>query len=391
MNKSTKTLLGVLLLALMTPSLASALDLSKTKAKGDLRLRYEQKEIDEANSEAKNRFRFRYRLKLEQEVNDKTDVILGLASGGSSASSARSTNQTFDSNSSSKGLAIDLAYVKYRPSGSLTLQAGKMKNPIWTPTDMLWDSDINPEGVSIQKELDSGENFLTSILVGHFILEERSTSPTTDKEANDDTTVTVIQPKAEIAISDSIEMTGALSYYTFSNVQNQAPLAGSASADDRGNSLTADDTVAQKFAPIVLSSTLTFNDTPSVEMIQFFAEYVQNGDAEKVTTPGGNSEENSKGYILGVKFGDKKIKASKDWQFKVSYRDLENDAWLDSLPNADAYSGSTGIKGLNAGVKVGLAKNTALGISYYTMEQRKDLAASSKDDQTIQVDLGLKF
>ena len=70
-------------------------------------------------------------------------VGFGLASGGDDP---RSTNQTFTDSFSHKGIRIDLAFAEYRPAPWLALIGGKFKNPLWIPSDWLWDSDIRPEG-----------------------------------------------------------------------------------------------------------------------------------------------------------------------------------------------------------------------------------------------------
>ena len=43
------------------------------------------------------------------------------------------------------------------------------------------------------------------------------------------------------------------------------------------------------------------------------------------------------------------------------YRRLEKDAWIDTLPDSNAFEGKTGIKGHEGKVTFGLTKDTTFG------------------------------
>jgi Putative porin len=114
---------------------------------GDLRLRYQYEEDeDETETTERHRGRFRYRLNIDANILENLKVGFGIASGGDDP---RSTNQSFQDSFSHKGIRIDLAFAEYKPMPWFELIGGKMKNPLWTPSDLLWDSDIRPEGGAI--------------------------------------------------------------------------------------------------------------------------------------------------------------------------------------------------------------------------------------------------
>ena len=94
--------------------------------KGDVRLRYEG--IDEQFESRRDRMRFRARVGLTAEVQDDVQVVLQLATGGDNPVS---TNQTFDDGFSRKDIRLDLAYVDWQVNDSWSINAGKMKNPIF--------------------------------------------------------------------------------------------------------------------------------------------------------------------------------------------------------------------------------------------------------------------
>ncbi len=112
--------------------------------KGDFRYRHEA--FDIGNLRERQRQRIRARVGLTGQVSDTVTAGFALASGNSDP---LSTNQTLGNGASSKGVVIDLAYVKWQTSlEGMTVLAGKFKNPIYRPAgiDLLWDGDLHPEG-----------------------------------------------------------------------------------------------------------------------------------------------------------------------------------------------------------------------------------------------------
>jgi hypothetical protein len=136
---------------------------------GDLRLRYQYE--DTTGEEARNRGRLRYRLGVAAKVTEQIKAVFGLASGGDDP---RSTNQTFQDTFSSKGVRLDLAYAEYQPFKDIKLLGGKFKNPIWRPSDLLWDSDINPEGGAIQLKFKTLPALDVFFMTGIFVIDEHS-------------------------------------------------------------------------------------------------------------------------------------------------------------------------------------------------------------------------
>src|SRR5437764_4957867 len=128
---------------------------------GDLRMRYEAR-TGEAGlpdritpvGEHSQRNRARYRLRLGLRGTLVDDWFFGLRL--ETSSNPRSTNVTIGDEASggpfskgSDGVNVGQAYFGYRGIRELTLTAGRMPNPLVT-TSMVWDADINPEGVTEQ-------------------------------------------------------------------------------------------------------------------------------------------------------------------------------------------------------------------------------------------------
>jgi hypothetical protein len=94
------------------------------------------------------------------------------------------------------------------------------------------------------------------------------------------------------------------------------------------------------------------------------------------------------GYLIGLKFGDKKIKEFGQWGFKYNYRHLEMDAWPDFLPDSDFYGGETNAKGHEFEFKLGLVKHVTFGIDYYRTE---NINGPKAEEEVGQFDLLLKW
>lgn len=137
----------------------------KLEIKGDLRLRHQTNE--ETAKSNRDRQRMRLRMALNYTVNSMLAVKTQFATGGSEQTS---TNQTLDSLSKPKGIFLDQAYLEIKPlpgdhKDTLTVSGGRMKNPLWQTysSDLVWDSDLNPEGL--------GENVKLSLLgAGRFFV-----------------------------------------------------------------------------------------------------------------------------------------------------------------------------------------------------------------------------
>ncbi len=131
---------------------------------GDMRFRYEslygqQNALASAETpgtfgnplSTRQRLRMRARFSVQGKISDEFDWGLRIASG--SYADVISTNQTLTDFFTRKPLAIDQAYLNYRPKALQSshhffqIQAGKFDTP-WTRTEMTWDSDISPEGLN---------------------------------------------------------------------------------------------------------------------------------------------------------------------------------------------------------------------------------------------------
>jgi hypothetical protein len=127
---------------------------------GDARMRYEYRGGRTAGDNPTNpndwyeRKRERYRLRIGLRGTLLDDWFFGVRL--ETSQSNRSTNVTFGGDSSNgpfskqdDGINVGQAYLGYKGFHDITLTAGRMPNPLVT-TPLLWDDDINPEGLAEQ-------------------------------------------------------------------------------------------------------------------------------------------------------------------------------------------------------------------------------------------------
>ncbi len=350
-----------------------------TKLKGDLRLRYQTQQRE--GGTVRNRGRIRYRLGVETKPNEQLIVGAGLSSSekSSTADDSRSTNQTMQNAFDRGDIRLDYAYGQYRPNSMLGLIGGKYNalgtGYLWYTTDMLWDSDINQEGASLHLDLPdvmAGDFFANA---GYWVLDEASSS------ASD---IGMYYGQAGMVFSpDPVQVKVAGTLYGLQGTTETGVLDGRAS----GNTTTgtgAATRYAYDFGEIMAASAeVTYNfpeETSSpIKTVGLFSDYVMNPDPENDNT----------GFASGFKFGHKKVGAMRgDWQFKYQYVKLSKDAWLDSFPDSDRYSGNTNVKGHELILDVGLLKNVSLGLDYYRSDVYK---GSSRPESIFQADINMKF
>ncbi len=342
------------------------------KLGGDFRYRHERTD-DETKTTERDRHRIRVRLIVSSQVNDQVDVTIGLASG--SSDSPTSTNQDLTDSFSSKDLWLDLAFVNYHPATveGLNVIAGKMKNLYYRPgnSDLLFDTDVNPEGIAATYGRDLNEGLSLFGTLGGYYINERSTDV--------DTSLWGLQGgvKGKVPGVEGVDFTLGAGYFDYGNIEGQAALA----SDDnsfRGNTSvgTADDAVyAHDFNILQGFGQLGFQVGPHPCAV--FGDLFVNGDADSG---------DDTGYLVGASIG--KCKKPDSWAFAYNYRDLEADAQVAALVDSTFAGGGTGIRGHKLSVGYQLAKNCKLAVNYMIGER---IRTETTDYDVLQLEFNFKF
>lgn len=136
---------------------------------GELRLRDEYSTVDgqavQAEAQA-NRLRFRFRLFADYKLDDS--FFAGAAV--QTAVNADSGNTTFSEGFDNYQLYLWRFFVGWHSKDdNLKFIAGKQANPFYQETELLWDADISPTGVTEQVKFSLSPQFELGLIAGQFI------------------------------------------------------------------------------------------------------------------------------------------------------------------------------------------------------------------------------
>ncbi len=329
---------------------------SAIKVKGDFRYRYEF--IDQEGNASRNRNRMRARVGIAGDVNESVEAAVQLASG---SDDPVSTNQTLGDGFSTKGIGIDLAYVKWQAMENAAVTVGKMKNPLHRAggNALVWDSDLNPEGVAVS--FDGGAFFVNA--AGLFV-EERS--------ATDDSLLFAGQLGFDTKLAEGVKLKAGVGYYAYTDTIGNSPFFEGAAQGNTvvGGVLVNDYKELELFAELGMM----LGDLP----VSVFADWVQNTEVDAFDTA----------YAFGMKLG--KVSAPGSWDFAWIYQDIEADALIATFTNSDFGGGGTDATGHIFSGHYGLAKNWTAGFTYF-LNKIGENAGVERDYNRLQADLQFKF
>jgi hypothetical protein len=350
-----------------------------TKISGDFRLRYQgQDQIDPSDMETqwRNRGRMRLRLGAETKVTDGWKAGFQLATGDGNP---RSTNVTLGDFFSGKDIRIRKAYAEYRPRGWLRTVGGKFSNPLFRPKDMLWDTDVTPEGIAA--------NLKYRVHPGLDIIFTPTLFALREFDLEDDVYVCPMQLGLEWRIREDIKLQLATTYYNFQGLKGRSAPTYSSMSNTlvQGRYIYDYDSIA---ADAALGFKLPYKLVPYVEL---YGQYI-NADTNNQDT----------GYCGGFKLGHAGVKELGQWQLGCNYRYLERNAWVDFLPDSEFFGGSTNAKGYEVEFYFGLASQIHFKLDWYSTRKidkqdpalktiGQDIVFGFTEQELLQLDLVLNF
>lgn len=351
----------------------------KIKFSGDFRNRFEYIKDDTVKNgdDVVERFRERLRLRIGATADIGKDLKVGFRFASGESSDPISTNQTFSTGFSKKGITLDLAYAEYKASDSSSLKGlnfvvGKMNNPFYKPSgsDLIWDNDLTPEGLFASYTRSIGDKFKLKGLLGGFWLEERS------KDA--DSAMLAVELIGSLKATDKLNLNLGLSYFNAGNAKDKAPFYDATKSF--GNTV-AGGLYSSDFDVLDIGFDLTYDF--DFAPVGFFVEFVNNLGAED--NAAGDSLDT--GFIVGFTIG--KIKGPKSWAFSYSYRELQADASIGAFADSDISGGGTDIKGSRIGFEYAIYKNWVVGTTVFIGS--KKIETTSDKYTRAQLDASFKF
>ena len=379
--------------------------LENMEFKGDLRLRHDTQWRDEGEDVyARNRERFRLRLGIKAKTTETTEVGFRLASG---SGYQNTTNQSFDGHARGKDIFIDRAYASWRPLDFLKITGGKQKNPLFT-TSLVWDSDVNPEGISESLKFDVADGVEVFSNLGQWFIEELNV-----KDTDRDPTMLVYQLGLKVKPAKFIKLEFAGTYYDFYNL-DELKWSDGVLGDKteflgynhkHGQQLIFDNEkkLLNEFGCLEFGAKLTVKDVLPAPF-SVFGSYIQNrdadvdrlirkgvdtGDSDLAKLQAYSGDDRDSGWIAGFSVGKKKKKG--DWYGKYFYQELEDYAFPAVFVDSDFHGGGTNNKGHYIHGRYFLKDYIQARATVFLTEREDESKDGKKDEDRIQLDIIFTF
>jgi hypothetical protein len=376
----------------------------RIKIEGDIRMGYQGDMFSKNNApvttfattgqilsnttDDRNRARLRARLGINAKVTPEISSIVRLATG--TTTDPVSTNQTLGQYANKSSFVLDRAYIKAHSDETLpwlTVSAGRIPNP-WFGTDLVWDDDVNFEGIALQMESrdQSSKAWRPFGTVGAFPLQEIERSNTVKADSK---WLIGAQVGMEWVPSTETRAKVGLAYYDFQNVSGRANPAlndvqfnktapefrqkGNSvfNIDNDGSATTNLWALAADYQVLNVTGMVDLNLFNPVHVI-LTGDYVENigySQSKTLARTGTDITPQTVGYMGRIAIGMPNMNLKNDWQISLAYRYLERDAVLDAFTDSDFHLGGTNNKGYILGGQYSLGKNTWLTARWLSSNQ----------------------
>lgn len=281
-------------------AVVSSTERSPLIVSGDLRLRA-QGDYSDSDGRDRTSAQVRGRLGATYAMNDA--VTLGARIVTGDPDDPNSTDVQLSNFDDDLQVSLDLAYVQV-DVGDLKLYGGKIPQP-FTRTDLVWDSDVNPQGASAlyKRSLANGSTLRAGGLF--FIVDEAA--------GGADSTMNGVQLGYDSADLGAWKFDVSAAYYDY----RLGSVAGGDSGDFRSNLRAPDGSYTSDFNLGDLIVVATWAGLSERLPVRVIGDYVKNfGAATRDDT----------GYSVDVSVGRARNRG--DWRITYGYSVAETDAVL---------------------------------------------------------------
>ena len=372
-----------------------------------------------ANSEFLNtthdgeRLRVRARIGAEVDLSPAWHAGIRLASG--SPNDPSSESQTLGTTAARYATGFDLAYIRFEPKDAekfayVTGSAGRIANPWFTPTELVWARDLTFEGVAATGRFafsstgDTATRSHAFLTVGAFPVQYYALDTGQSKW------LVGTQLGSGLRLGDEDHVKLAVGYYDFIHTQGKANNPSFFTTYNYtapqfvryGNSMYTIATVSPTD-----SSTLLYGLAAKFRILDFaanyehsFGRYVLGVNGEAVQNIGYNTAQilsltgqqiakRNRGYVADVGFGDASLDHLGQWHTTLGYRYVQRDAVLDAWTDADFHEGGTNAAGFYVTGDLGVGEHTYVRLRYLSGNEIDGPPRYGVD--VIQLDLNARF
>lgn len=203
-----------------TPASDGAFRIPGLDVSGDMRVRQEWNFVDGRD---RSRTAVRARLRATYRVSDNFSVGTQIATGD--PDDPNSTDVTLGNFVDDFAVSLDQAWIRYH-GGDLTAYAGKFPQ-VFQRTDMLWDSDVSPQGVAAAYSAGLGHGARLDARGIYFVIDEAAVARDSDMLGGQ------LALSAPMGSDFKAGLTGSYYHYRLGSV------AGADAGDFRSNLMSA--------------------------------------------------------------------------------------------------------------------------------------------------------
>lgn len=408
---------------------------------GDIRVRYEDRSgtgngvavssTVPQTEQARQRARYKITLGVKTESGKwYSDIALAMGTGGRSDNATFGKSAIAGSIDDKEALFVKRAMVGYKATDWLTLEAGRMNNPLYT-TPMVWDADLNFEGLveKVNYKYNDADFFFTAAQVQYQGDRRDFTVQATGQADTITTELFAYQGGLKYAFNDHTNAKAGLTYSTYSHNTSTTKFSPKL-ATDSNSTLTGTGAGVNDLDTIEIPAEINFYMNSSSIGVRLFGDYVYNtsGDdrykaaytsATATTAPVAtalanqnaikNAGNDDTAWLLGVAVGsaadfksfdgNKMVKG--DWSARIWYQDVGAYSVDPNAVDSDFMDSRVNTKGTVLKTQYNLEDNVFLNFAYGHAERKnkalgtagagQDLALNWKDYDLFQLDLTYKF
>lgn len=383
-------------------------------------------------TENRQRMRIRARLGIDIDVADGLLAGFRLATGNTT--NPVTTNQTLGTTLNKDNFLLDRAFLDYHPEDWIEVWVGRFANP-WLYTDLMWDDDINFDGVAGRLRAPVTRDVSLFLTGGAFPIENTAFNfpdNSVTKTPSRDKWLFAGQFGVEWQPTRNLNFKLAGAYYHFSKLEGalSSPCVANSSADvcDTDNSrpgfqqagntlfairnLVSNTTNPPLFQYYGLSSPfhdLDINTRLDWALGSGAIHAVLDGDVVRnlafsrngiqATNPVNNPLHDSANLFDGgglayqarLTVGYPEIHERWQWNASFAYKHLDSDSLPDAFTDSDFHGsaiGGTNAKGYVVGASVGVAHNTDITARWLSSSEVSSLPFTV---DVVQVDLNARF
>lgn len=338
-------------------------------------------------SQDQNNWFGRLRLGITAQVNDDWKVDTRITTGNQQ--NPVSTNQILGSYGDRMNIQLDTASLQYtrrdeRRRPWLVATFGRMQNPFFMPTDLVWDDDLGFDGAALKlsrpiafgEGLDALEdaNGAISMTAGIFPIQQVNLS-------SRDKWLAAGQLGLSFDFENQNKLQFGAAYYDYIHITGKRNALDSTLENGTAPTYLQKGNLLFNIANSSKNDLMLFGLASDYRLIDlslsldlaYLAPYhvILNGDLvkniafdkEEINARTGGTtylypiKDRTLGWQFEVVTGWPKVAKFGDWQIFAGYRYLQRDAVLDAFTDQDFHLGGTDAKGYKIGFNYGLGDN----------------------------------